>query len=89
MSPLKSDKLQVVSDRRFSNFNEVFFNGGSNLYTNNNVKIRARKSGERCVLKDVFIVRSVKVTEPSHSLDSSNGSYSPVSFFFRFSIVFW
>ncbi|CAO2837965.1 unnamed protein product [Amaranthus hypochondriacus] len=80
MSLLKSDAYKLVSVRHLSNSNVVFFNGGSNIISTSNVKIRNRNSRKRCVLKDVFVVRSVKVTEPSPSLDSPNGSFSPGPF---------
>lgn len=85
MSMLKSDGIKsAVSDRRLSsarNVGEVFFNGGC---TKQNVRITTSK---RCVSKEIFSVRSVKTTETSTSLDSPNGSISPVSIPL-FSVVF-
>lgn len=83
MAMLKSDGVKlVVSDRLSSarNLNELFFNGANCIGTSA-ASIRSRK---RCVSKDAFVVRSVKITEPSPSqssdLISPNGSISPAPF---------
>lgn len=80
MAMLKSDGSKVVSDRLSSarNLNELFFNGGS--------CIASTRSTKRCVSKEAFVVRSVKITEPSQSqtqganLTSTNGSIPPAPF---------
>lgn len=83
MAMLKSDGVKVVVSDRLSsarNLNELFFNGANCIGTSV-TSIRSRK---RCVSKDAFVVRSVKITEPSPSqssdLASPNGSISPAPF---------
>ncbi|KAJ8435336.1 hypothetical protein Cgig2_024323 [Carnegiea gigantea] len=83
MAMLKSDGAKVVVSDRLSsarNLNELFFNGANCIGTSA-TSIRNRK---RCVSKDAFVVRSVKITEPSPSqssdLASPNGSISPAPF---------
>uniref|UniRef100_A0A7C9CPW5 Pyruvate kinase n=1 Tax=Opuntia streptacantha TaxID=393608 RepID=A0A7C9CPW5_OPUST len=82
MAMLKSDGVKIAVSNRLSsarNLNEHFFNGANCIGA-------GIKSGKRCVSKDAYVVRSVKITEPSPSpsqssdLTSPNGSISPAPF---------